>query len=127
MHTEPDNPAFTTTISGTHGETLMVTDDFERHGLLDGELLVSVLGPKGGCKYLFTISRQELARLSLTGTAEHRDRLGVLRNRAAPGSCGPWPASSGRCRCFQAHKTGARTTGHRIRAGISCGSRGIGC
>jgi hypothetical protein len=89
MHTEPENPAFTTTISGTHGETLTVTDDFERHGLLDGELLVRVLGPKGGCKYLFTISRDELARLS-----QHPGSLGALRNRVAHGSCGPRPCAN---------------------------------
>lgn len=61
----------TTTVTGTHGETLTVTGDFEPWGMLDGELLVKVSGPRGACKYQFTISRQELARLwpgSATGT-----------------------------------------------------------
>jgi hypothetical protein len=50
-------------LIGTHGETLTITDDFEPYGVLDGELLVRVNGPRGGCKYRFTISRQELASL----------------------------------------------------------------
>jgi hypothetical protein len=61
---EEENARLTITISGTHGETLTITDAFERHGVLDGELLVHVRGPKGASKYLFTTSWQELARLA---------------------------------------------------------------
>jgi hypothetical protein len=39
---EPENEGNTITLSGTHGETLTITSDFEPHGLLDGELLVQV-------------------------------------------------------------------------------------
>lgn len=61
---EEENGPLTITISGMHGETLTITDDFERHSILDGELFLHVRGPKGASKYLFTISRQELARLT---------------------------------------------------------------
>jgi hypothetical protein len=94
---EPENERHTITLSGTHGETLTITNDFEPHGLLDGELLVQVKGPKGASKYQFTISRQELARLRWARTAEdgsqpaadpaasdYEDRFVTIRLSAPP-------------------------------------------
>jgi hypothetical protein len=59
----PQSQSFTITLVGTHGETLTITYDFEPHGVLDGELLVRVNGPKGASKYQFTTSRKQVASL----------------------------------------------------------------
>jgi hypothetical protein len=90
---EEENAPLTITISGTHGETLTITDDFERPGVLDGELLMHVRGPKGASKYLFTTSRQELARLTPAGTAEDRNGPRAL---AEPADTDPAVPVSGR-------------------------------
>ena len=57
---EPENEGHTITLSGTHRETLTITNDFEPHDLLDGELLVQVKGPRGASKYQFTIRANPL-------------------------------------------------------------------